>query len=412
MRNNLTKISCALIAGSLALSLNSCSGSLSHISYPWPNADVESKNILDGVEYVLYASRPISGNLPVNRGRLILIKADGSFETIETSGMDSAKLIWDERGIYFTDKEKDYLLTNDGLQTWDELKATGHYSLYERGDEYISLYNAGRLKETPKGSYSTQVVVRSGSMSRNFIVEGEHAASGLCEDGQVYSVAEPTGDYQDPSQPRGLEEYAVALFRVNLDAEKEELVARGGEDIGSVLSRATVCENRVLYSIMRVRDGETWEKPSLAYLLAWDTVTGEYAVRQMLDPEGEPVQASLEGGGRIAELGYHDDFVVAEDGRLHWYMGDRVFATDLATGMTEELFEVFPETVNGNVNIRFGEDDFTLFIDDHDLDYFMMTRHDRATGEELNRVELHGLLERTSPERLIPRGFAARPDGF
>lgn len=106
MRNTLTKISCALIAGALALSLNSCSGSLSHISHPWPNADVESKNILDGVDYVLYASRPISGNLPVNRGRLILIKADGSFETIETSGMDSAKLIWDERGIYFTDKEK------------------------------------------------------------------------------------------------------------------------------------------------------------------------------------------------------------------------------------------------------------------------------------------------------------------
>lgn len=76
--------------------------------------------------------------------------------------------------------------------------------------------------------------------------------------------------------------------------------------------------------------------------------------------------------------------------------------------MTKELFDI-SATKEGlsNSQVVFREDDIVVFSYNQDEE-IQMIRYDRSTGQELDRVQVDGLAEKTSIE-MIPRGFAAKP---
>ena len=76
--------------------------------------------------------------------------------------------------------------------------------------------------------------------------------------------------------------------------------------------------------------------------------------------------------------------------------------------MTKELFDI-SATKKGlsNSQVVFRESDIVVFSYNQDEE-IQMIRYDRSTGQELDRVQVDGLAEKTSI-KMIPRGLAAKP---
>ncbi|SFB29295.1 hypothetical protein SAMN05216266_107307, partial [Amycolatopsis marina] len=54
---------------------------------------------------------------------LVLVQADGGTRLIETSGMNEPHIAWSERGLFFSDDTRDYILGKDGLARFGNEKS-------------------------------------------------------------------------------------------------------------------------------------------------------------------------------------------------------------------------------------------------------------------------------------------------
>lgn len=142
-------------------------------------------------------------------------------------------------------------------------------------------------------------------------------------------------------------------------------------------------------------------------VLTFDLETREFLAVPVTDEEGAPLPLTHEDGTGVAHAQAIDNEAI-KDGKLSWYLGNTIYETDVATGVTKELFDI-SATKKGlsNSQVVFRESDIVVFSYNQDEE-IQMIRYNRSTGQELDRVQVDGLAEKTSIE-MIPRGFAAKP---
>ena len=104
------------LVGVLFVTMAGCSATR-EAAAGWQVLDERSARLADDVVMAVYVSpQSINWGAP---GYVLLVNDRAEVSAIRTAGMDVADLVWDERGLFFSDVERDYLLTETGLTTWD-----------------------------------------------------------------------------------------------------------------------------------------------------------------------------------------------------------------------------------------------------------------------------------------------------
>ena len=75
-----------------------------------------------------------------------------------------------------------------------------------------------------------------------------------------------------------------------------------------------------------------------------------------------PLPLTHEDGTGVAHAQAIDNEAI-KDGKLSWYLGNTIYETDVATGVTKELFDI-SATKEGlsNSQVVFREDDIVVFL--------------------------------------------------
>lgn len=362
----------------------------------WPEAKLTGNNLED-VEYALYLSPQVVGSTPVDRSYLALIKADGSYETIRVDGLDNGGVFWTEEGIHFADKSADYLLTDEKLEKWSLEKSDlmYGYNLHPDGST-VGLYSFGSQENQ---GYTTQVIQRNGDDVISFPTEGSYYDSGICPDGTIVGISPTTGHYKND----GVEE--KILVTIDEKEEKEKLVLNFPNY--HTPANDLHCRDGKVFALGTLPEENEYGSYQYGDVLTFDLETREFLAVPVTDKEGAPLPLTHEDGTGVAHAQAIDNEAI-KDGKLSWYLGNTIYETDVATGVTNELFDI-SATKQGlsNSQVVFREVDIVVFSYNQDEE-IQMVRYDRSTGHELDRVQVDGLTEKTSI-KMIPRGFAAKP---
>lgn len=377
-----------------------------------PSADVEEPQdvTLEGVQAAAYISPPARDVEDSSTGYLALVGADGETSVIETSGMDAAAIGWSTAGLFFSDTEHDYQLTDDGLETTDSPKASSQHALFPTDDGgFIGLFNEG----TRGVGYTEQLVTHADSASTQKNVEGYYQVTGSC-DGGVYGLAEPSGDYEEMASDQGLETrgtHGPASFMLNhlagdegnssdlpeADAagQSERLVGMTPVSGSTQLNHNAPCREGTMHHLAAAAD-ESGSPERPVVLRSWDTSTGEMEETPLIDEDGGSIRPDSSYG-----LAIIDSTVLSNDGQsLLWASLDRqaFMRTDIDTGTTVEEFALEDEIVprSSEVSATVSEDRLALITQTSDEEEPVLRIYDRSTGESLMHTsmpEMSDLLE-------------------
>jgi hypothetical protein len=334
-----------------------------------------------------------------DHGWVVLADSAGQVRTIRTSGMDIGALSWTENGLFFADRDNDYLLTKDGLQVVASPKAEYQVALFAIDGKYIALYNDGFTD----GGYQENLVVSDGMRSVKTDIEGEYWTVAQCGS-QVFAVTPATGPRI--GQYRDLEVAGnPAKLLVTLYPEYGTVVGaasvHSSNEASDIVTDAP-CSNGVMSLMTTVAEGESGQRPIVR---SWNTVTGSQTDADLTVPGGAPLTAD-----DLEVSSTSSDALV--DGQLRWVATHgQVMSTDTATGVTRVLFTMeTPLDGSYQTAIRFTADSlFALSGSARDLgEDIVLRRYDLATGqaEELVRIpDLNSELW----NGVYLRGFAVSP---
>lgn len=390
-----------------------------------PSADVEEPQdvTLDGVRAAAYISSPAQDVGDSSAGHLVLVDEAGEISVAETSGMDTAAIGWSEDGLFFSDTEQDYQLTAEGLRTTDSPKAPSQHALFPTGDGgFIGLFNKG----TTGVGYTEQLVTHTDGASSRKNVEGYYQVAGSC-DGEIYGLAQPSGDYEQVAAKQGLEirgthgPASFMLTRLSGDdssssdlpeadavGQNERLVGMAPVSGSAQQNHDAPCREETMYHLAAVADDSgNPERPVV--LRAWDVSTGEVVETPLTDANGESVRPNSSYG-----LAILDSTVLSDDGQSFlWASLDRqaFMRTDIDTGKTVEEFPLEDEIVprSSEVSATIRDDRLALITQTSDGDEPELRIYDQSTGESLMHTSLpdmSDLLE--GPHQL--RSMALRPE--
>lgn len=391
-----------------------------------PSADVEDPQdvTLDGAHAAAYISPP-SRDIEdgSSTGHLALIDESGGTRLIETSGMDTAAIGWSSDGLFFSDTEQDYQLTDDGLRTTDSPKASAQHALFPTSDGgFIGLFNKG----TRGVGYTEQLVTYADGTSSLANVEGYYHVSGSC-DGEIYGLAPPSGDYEQMARDQGLElrgnlgsvsfmltrlagEDAMSSGMPEADAigQDEQLVGMAAVSDSAQHDHDAPCREGTMHHLaVTDEDGASPELPVV--LRSWDVSTGDVVETPLIDADGESLRPNSNAG--ISIVG---STALSDDGRSFlWASRDHqaFMRTDIATGTTVEEFPLDDEIVlrSSQVSAAVRDDRLAVITQTSHEDDPVLRIYDRHTGETLEHTALPKMTELLEGTVSL-RGMALRPE--
>ena len=103
----------------LSLALTGCVGDLAK-----RDPAASGPQDLGQAKYAVYLSPP-STDLAAQKGpqgKVLLFDQDGSYQLVETDGMDYGLFAWNDNGLFFSDMNKDYKLDGSGPRGCSEPK--------------------------------------------------------------------------------------------------------------------------------------------------------------------------------------------------------------------------------------------------------------------------------------------------
>ncbi|WP_203338765.1 hypothetical protein [Nocardioides limicola] len=82
-------------------------------------------------------------------GYVVFIDSDGGTQTIETSGMDVAQMKWTDDGLFFSDRDNDYLLTDtlEAIPSPKRAQVQSSAAYLGAGRGFAAVYNVGMGEE-------------------------------------------------------------------------------------------------------------------------------------------------------------------------------------------------------------------------------------------------------------------------
>ncbi|WP_394620388.1 hypothetical protein JNUCC0626_15160 [Lentzea sp. JNUCC 0626] len=329
---------------------------------------------------------------------LVLVRADGGKELVETNGMREPHLAWSGRGLFFSDDTRDYVLGRDGLTTFENKKSSLQQSAFALPDDkgFVAVYNEG-FSDAESG-YTNQVAVTTSAGSQLYQVEGNYYMNALCGD-VLNGIATQSGTHFPASA-------AVPGMRSNVDTSAEpELLSqlypatqgrekalawRAAFNAGDH-NRHVPCHDGVITFLSDYADAD--DNPHMV-VVSWDTKTGEYAERPLVDARNRPIAEELPDPETFAQKSY--DARAVRDGRLEWLAGDgRIMSTDIASGVTAARFDTgLGSSVTSSGQAVFTERSIHVVQETFDgRTPIRIKRFDRATGNLVSETAVAGLAE-------------------
>ncbi|PRX45490.1 hypothetical protein B0I33_109153 [Prauserella shujinwangii] len=342
---------------------------------------------------------------------LVLVRADGGKQLIETSGMSEPHLAWSETGLFFSDDERDHILGNDGLVSFANEKAGHQQSAFALpgGQGFVAVYNEG----FSESGYTNQVAVTTSTGSRLYQVEGNYFMNALC-DGALHGIATEAGTHLADSagipgmrskvDPTAQPELLSQLYPATEGREKV-LAWRGAFNAGDH-NRHVPCHDGVITFLSDYLDAEG--TPHLT-VVSWDTRDGEYTEQPLVDGQGRPVAEELVDPEVFSLKSY--DARAVRDGHLEWLAADgRIMSTEIASGVTEPRFDT-RSTSGSDSSSQAIFTDRSIHVVQETFDGVTpvrITRFDRATGDLVSEIAVPGLAEQFGLEFNV-RGAAVPP---
>lgn len=339
-------------------------------------------------------------------GYLSLVTKDGEIRSFQTAGMDNAQIDWSPQGLVFSDTENDYHLS-ERLESSESPKTNYQQALFATSDRgSVGVYNDGFTND----GYVNQLVSTTQGSAELTEVEGNYQVTGLC-DGVVYGLAEPSGEYAQRAESKGLplmgdyELRSQMLNRLTPGHGEQPVALRGITESGQYVTDAP-CQDGTLHHLATAYDDQG--EQSLV-LRSWDVRSGEVDERDIsYTGDTTPVPASDQG---FEVNGYTHHSV--RDGHLDWVSSDRrVMSTELSTGETRELFRLADQGIPDDAapgSVHFTRDTVTTLTEHPDTGHGLLITWDRRTGNQNSRIELPSLSDAVK-DGYVLRDIAVRPE--
>ncbi|CBT75031.1 hypothetical protein ACFO7V_00465 [Glutamicibacter bergerei] len=379
----------------LALALSGCTGGVE------TRAPAESNlQDLGQTKYAVYLSPP-STDLDAEKGsqgKVLLFEQDGSYQLVETDGMDNGLFAWNEKALFFSDMNNDYKIDDSGLEISPSPKTDSQNGMFSTDNgSSIGVYNDGFIEN----GYASQVVISSDGKSTLHEAEGNYFITSQCGD-MIYGASRTTGRYTPPGE---LEKEPMMFAQLTGTKNGSEHVL-GSSNLateGAVVPDAP-CVDGSVYYLSDASSQSIGDQPK-PVLSAWDTRTGKYTEVPLTNVSNDEPLMRDDGTG-LPQLGSAS----IRKGAIEWYgAGNAIFTTDLKTGETTHKFNVEGHTSQASSSQAvFTPSEVVQLVDNNDGSDYRIIAYDRDTGREVSRTVLPGLVDEFSND-LILRGFAVRP---
>ena len=387
----------------LAMSLSGCTTSTS-----WnvlsDHAALPADTIL-----AVYASRQSHDSSM--SGYVLLFDSHGKVSAVKTSGMNIADLVWDEQGLFFSDTNQDYLMTDTGMKTWDSPKTNVQESAYITPDGiHVSMYNLGFGDVGAEMGYIEQIVETSQDDVTRYDVAGFATMTAQCGS-RIFSISEVVEPYTSLAEQAGATRRdSPAPYWPDMLTQvypKPATVADGFKGVNLTsyggFAHGSVCRDD---QILAITGGQN-ETPRI---VTWPVYSGNPVQHEITGPNNEQLalDAQIAGFGRIAQWSQSTDELV-------WYGGDGlVRSTNIDTGRTTTIWDSgTPQIQSTPAGITFNES--KLYILDSDERWspnreMRLRVHDLATGITVEVFRTRIGYEQRDPT-LVLRGMATPPGG-
>lgn len=344
-------------------------------------------------------------------GYLVLVQPDGSYELVETSGMEEAHIAWSESGLFFSDDARDHILDNSGLVSLANKKpGLQQAALALAGDKgYVAVYNDGFTES----GYSNKVAVTTATDAELYQVEGNYYTNAVC-DGVVYGIAPEVGSHlpksakiagmRSKADPGAQPELLAQLYPPTNGHEKV-LGWRAAFDAAD-LNRHVPCQDGVITFLSDYVDADG--DPHMT-VVSWNTSDGKYTEEPLVDGDGRPIVEDLVDAEEFATKFY--DARALRGGHLEWLAGDgRILSTDVTSGVTTPRFDTgLSSDTDSFSQAAFTDRSIHVIQETFDGETpVKIKRFDRATGKLDDEIAVSGLAERLGIEFNL-RGMAVPP---
>lgn len=342
-------------------------------------------------------------------GYLVLVDADGHYRVLLTEPMDVGRPVWTDDGLFFADSGHDYLLSDDGLSVVESVKPDYQNALLEIDGSMVGVYNHGFVGES---GYRDVLVAHTAGRSTTTPLEGDFGVVADCA-GVLVGWTEIAGTIPEdagmPELPDTSETVRSVLSRL---WPGDQTVLGTHEDEGSAGTGVVTapCLDGIVHVLGSRRVGaadSTGGYGMAPVLLSWDTETGERVSRDLVDHDGGRLDLSTD---EISSAQYGS--ASAADGRLRWLApSGGVFSTELATGVTTELFDTGISLWDGrSASTLFTEDDLYVLASPTDSrGPLELQRFALADGASDQVVSVDGITSALSVH-LVLRGVAVAPE--
>ncbi|MDR1266384.1 MAG: hypothetical protein LBK42_12725 [Propionibacteriaceae bacterium] len=259
--------------------------------------------------------------------------------------MDVAALLWDEQGLFFSDTARDYLLTGQGLQTWDSPKTNLQTAVHaDPAGGHVAVYDPGAGPPA-----TVQVVATTSRGAARHDAPGRSALTAWCGQ-KLYSVAETAEPYLDLIQATGVVERDTSPRWPDMltqlwpqpDNLESGLISVWPDGQDGYASGGACHKNTIL--TLTVGQGHP------ADVVAWPTDGRPPKTHPVVGPDGRPLGPDPATASPIVSSGLVTDWS-ADDDHVTWCCGDGVIrSTDIHTGRTDNLWDTGAERVRSGRN--------------------------------------------------------------
>ena len=271
----------------------------------------------------------------VKEGYVALIKENGNYTVIRTSGMAAQELLWTKKGLYFSDRDSDYFIGKKSDGRWmSKRKADGkvpyqNFLVEDREGGAVAAFDLGF---TDKVSNQLKIIPMFSSQKPYTITSRILSAAAFCGPKLVGITAEENNS--DKVHPDIEARDYVTLKDLSKDSGNISVYDSGGRSFNVISYGNAVCRTSQLFSILSERVSETTEK---LFLLKWNIISDEKQLIPIMYKDGR--QLNLSNAGIFQDrysLVDNDTFVFSarQTGSL--------FSIDVNTGVVKKRFS--PET--------------------------------------------------------------------
>lgn len=343
-------------------------------------------------------------------GYVLLVTDSGQISAIRTAGMDVAALHWDDQGLFFSDVERDYLLTESGLTTWDSPKTDLQVGVWAKPDHsgWVSVYNVG-FGGGGQFGYIEQVVETTTSGVTRYDAPGFSTLTAQCDD-RIFSVAEIDKPFQQQGQQMGAMERSVAPYWPDGLIEIYPMPGRWTDGLTSVrldgyggyAFRATCREE----TILSVTGGQN----QAPMVVTWPTDGGTPEAYTIVGLDGEALGLDTQ----VALFATSADWSSSPD-ELVWMGGDGlVRSTNIQSGRSADLWDSGTDFRHWSYNTVVFNDSTVYVLDmvgePDDNPSMRLRAHDLASGVTRDLMGFRLNINKAG-STLVTRGMAIRPGG-